>query len=573
MIRTILFFCLSAVAACGATITASSPSRTDVVAAITESSTGDTIQIPAGSATWSSGVTIPSGKVLVIQGAGSGSTVITVAASVIGLSFPNASRITAIGFNLDAAASSGVKITAGTNWRVDHCAFTSTGWRDAVYAASDSANAFSGLIDHITSTNCRFLVAPEALTTDQMHALWYAASVIGTANQVYIEDCTVVLTVFGNVIDCNYGGAFVFRHNIVTDAYIEAHSFQAAGFRGAKSWEIYNNTVIQSSAAMNFPLDIRSGTGVIFNNVVQGTWSHPGGFVNNVRSSEWRGVAAFADGGIDYDINSAMAGGTGTHTGSSNFAVLTDATKSWTTNELVLAASTTGTHTGSNNAAILTDGNLVPATYFTTAGAGGVSVGYIVKNVTDGSYGRVTAVTDTTLTATLIGGLQNDWDTGDTYEIIHGNWVHNTTDGSRGVIVSNTATTITAILAGGSDNDWDTGDSYKVTNGYPARDQIGRGPDLALASGETLPWPAQTFDPVYYWNNRAVSSGGSLLTLAVSGVGNASVHIVAGRDFYTDGTQRPGYTAYTYPHPLQGATNTLTITGNLNVGTLNIVAP
>ena len=70
-------------------------------------------------------------------------------------------------------------------------------------------------------------------------------------------------------------------------------------------------------------------------------------------------------------------------------------------------------HTGANNAAILTDsqGDFVN---------GGVvaNVGMVLYNVTDGSSGAVTAVTATTMTATLTGGTENLWDTGDVYRIV-----------------------------------------------------------------------------------------------------------------------------------------------------------
>jgi hypothetical protein len=41
--------------------------------------------------------------------------------------------------------------------------------------------------------------------------------------------------------------------------------------------------------------------------------------------------------------------------------------------------------------------------------------------------------------------------------------VNNTTDGSSGVITANTETTVTAVLSGGTENDWDNGDSYTIT--------------------------------------------------------------------------------------------------------------
>lgn len=71
----------------------------------------------------------------------------------------------------------------------------------------------------------------------------------------------------------------------------------------------------------------------------------------------------------------------GTHTGSANAAVLTDSTKSWTTDEWV---------------------------------------GYRIRNTTDGSFATITANTDTTITGTLQGGTDNDWDASDAYVIVDG---------------------------------------------------------------------------------------------------------------------------------------------------------
>ena len=96
---------------------------------------------------------------------------------------------------------------------------------------------------------------------------------------------------------------------------------------------------------------------------------------------------------FDEDATGGMAGGsrptihannrnvncwTGMHTGADNVATLVDATKAWTVNELV---------------------------------------GFQVFNSSNGSSGVITANDATTVTAALAGGLEADWDTGDTYEI------------------------------------------------------------------------------------------------------------------------------------------------------------
>lgn len=77
-----------------------------------------------------------------------------------------------------------------------------------------------------------------------------------------------------------------------------------------------------------------------------------------------------------------------------------------------------GSHDGAGNNASLVD---------TTKDflALGVRIGEIVKNTTDGSQGVVTALATTTnpndtLTMTLSGGTDDDWDVSDTYEIVDG---------------------------------------------------------------------------------------------------------------------------------------------------------
>ena len=77
---------------------------------------------------------------------------------------------------------------------------------------------------------------------------------------------------------------------------------------------------------------------------------------------------------------------------------------------LEAASVATGTHTGANNAATLTDSTKS----FTT----NALVNYRIYNTTDGSDGLITANDATTVTATLSGGTDNDWDTSDAYIIV-----------------------------------------------------------------------------------------------------------------------------------------------------------
>ncbi|MBA7577293.1 hypothetical protein ES708_19140 [subsurface metagenome] len=68
-----------------------------------------------------------------------------------------------------------------------------------------------------------------------------------------------------------------------------------------------------------------------------------------------------------------------------------------------------GTHTGADGAAALTDA----AAHFVDDEL----IGLTIKNLTDGSSGAITANTGTGVTATLVGGTNNDWDGDDVYII------------------------------------------------------------------------------------------------------------------------------------------------------------
>jgi len=73
--------------------------------------------------------------------------------------------------------------------------------------------------------------------------------------------------------------------------------------------------------------------------------------------------------------------------------------------------------------------------------------------------------------------------------------------------------------------------------GYACLDQIGH-VFTAVSGG------ANALEPLYQWNN--VVDGNSSPTISVV---DGGADIVVNRDYYNN-TSRPGYTAYTYPHPM-----------------------
>ena len=100
---------------------------------------------------------------------------------------------------------------------------------------------------------------------------------------------------------------------------------------------------------------------------------------------------------------------------------------------------------------------------------------------------------------------------------------------------------------------WDGNTAPIATHeGWPARDQIGRGKDVSLWTAES-PYPAQTSEPAYAWGNTRQENGASVVFANYGGCSREWKHIIEGRDYF-NGTAKPGYTPYTYPHPLRGET-------------------
>jgi hypothetical protein len=86
-------------------------------------------------------------------------------------------------------------------------------------------------------------------------------------------------------------------------------------------------------------------------------------------------------------------------------------------------------------------------------------------------------------------------------------------------------------------------------SGYPCRDQIGRSTDFS--NTEVHP---QALEPLHAWNNMF---DGSPVAIESRDTCDLSLeHVVEGRDFING--VRPGYTPYSYPHPL---TQDLALTG------------
>ena len=87
---------------------------------------------------------------------------------------------------------------------------------------------------------------------------------------------------------------------------------------------------------------------------------------------------------------------------------------------------------------------------------------------------------------------------------------------------------------------------------YPCPRQVGRGYIDGSDGSDSITFKGE-LEPCYFWNN----TGGSTIGISDYGAGDCTnpdigaSYIVAGRDYYNDGTAKPGYVKYTYPHPLR----------------------
>jgi len=91
---------------------------------------------------------------------------------------------------------------------------------------------------------------------------------------------------------------------------------------------------------------------------------------------------------------------------------------------------------------------------------------------------------------------------------------------------------------------------------YPCPRQVGRGYIDGTAGMDSATYVGE-LEPCYYWNNTGSYNIGlsDYGDAACSNPDSSSSYIVAGRDYYNDGTAKPGYVKFTYPHPLRAGSS------------------
>ncbi len=483
------------------TYTAASCNQSDVNSVINgpmhKAVDGDAIVIPAGSCTWTSGVSVGVGISITGQGtpnggaatmgAGTSTTTITDNSStalfnVSGLTYGQTVRIELLNIAPMISSTQPPLMFDGTctasgcpKLRVDNITYPN-GWVGKISGVTfNVVNNFFGVFDHITDNQ-----TAQGLALMQIsHSGWLgvgqygdnsfaSADSLGTNQAVYIENNALGYT-SGTENDVGYsfaelGGArYVCRYNQFSNGTCNTHGTAWTGRpRGMRQMEYYRNTMSYVGVG-DSGVGFNSGVGFVFENIFTGYFNQ---FVSLDVPRSWGGgggVWGFCDGSQPWDTNDGTTYDSGTVTtgGQSTFS---DSRKSWTTNQWAGIALTNGTP-------------------------------YSAHDVTQNSGQEIT---------------------------------------------SNTAAQITMYSEG--DAAFSSGDSYQILRATVCLDQPGRsGGSLYAGSSPSPSAPAnQTLDPIYEWGDYQASGGAAT-------VYSKSHRLIANRDYYAETHDQGAQTSPTSP--------------------------
>jgi hypothetical protein len=532
---TVLFFAGSD-ASKAATINAASPSLTDVAKAVASARDGDTVIIPAGTASWTLGITVT--KSITIQGQttvnsdnGTANDQTIILDDMLSNNIPAIAmspvkrktvRVTGITFKpgtRNTSVNGGIVSLGGTTQatavRLHHCHFVAMHRNQSVFVAA----AVYGVIDHnVFDTPVLYsqsiLVRMPNWNGDLNGAgdgsyadyPWF-----GTEKFIFIEDNYFNNTSskpLGGNLDADYGARMVIRHNQFYDVQVQNHGTEHR-YRGTRAAEVYNNDFhFTTSTALG---GVRTGVYLYHDNTFSGVLGKGLGF-------------SYLRYGFNFNPTDPKTfhGATGD--------------EPWDVN----ATESDGTHVDGHSP-------------------------YLFASGTCASGSNSTTIVD----SESPGWTTNQW---------AGYTAKRVSDNQMSLIASNTSNTLTVLCVSGgygSTPTWTAGDSYEIHKVLIAIDQPGRGKGDLLVGGYSQPpptlnsvtgtaaWPHQALEPCYAWNNKYNGTTEMDFYLPTSLLPAAQTFLQEGRDFYNNSSSEAvvaKYTAslngadyvgtYTYPHPL-----------------------
>jgi hypothetical protein len=509
---------LATLQAHGATIQAASCQQSAVNAVINGPNhvavNGDSIQIPAGTCTWTSGVKIPAGIGISILGSGSpNSTAGTMGAgtssTIIVDDIPSSSdpkevfvaaptygnatmRVSTLVIEPQSGATpysplafwSTCTSSGCPNIRVDNITFPSSWYGDSSLqdAALLLANNSWGVLDHnsVTGVDGGGYLGFANFSDGNWFGVgqygdnsWAQPDTFGTQEAIYLENnyfSTNVLPVdcdtsdsFEDTGGCRYVARFNTNYDESTIGGYVNHGAETGGrMRSGRQMEVYDNssTCVVTSSGCDSATAFRGGAAYVFDNTLtaQGS-SFYNAYLTLSAYRRYRGPSTpwgMCDGTGPYDQNDGKVYGSGTV--------------------------------------------LIPGTL---------------------TFG---------ISATLWG--LNQWagsavTNGTPYS------VHDVTQGIGAAISSNTATLFTfqngpTSITGDSPLTWNIGDSYQIERATVCIDAPGRGAGNYISGTTPTPtgWVNEALDPVYEWGDTHTGSMGSPV------VQGRTEDLIANRDYY-----------------------------------------
>jgi hypothetical protein len=309
-------------------------SRTDVQAAVTNASDGDTVNLPAGTFDWASTYVTISNKNVSIVGAGIDSTILQIGNRAFSVSIVTKASWRISGMTLQTKTGSQVLIqidggmdsgatTYTYGWRIDHIKFDISGDSAAPIQIYGST---WGVIDNSTFIGTATGL-PIAVNVDAQMAVdgTYGGVKIsgsydigqpldlGGSSAVYVEDCTFTpgASSAWAYFDIDQGaGRIVLRYNTLGDGYFYTHETRNTHI-GATKVEIYGNTFTGGSTYAQgggYPGRLNSGTGVIYNNTFSSPYDSKIFIMYELRGTTNDGPLALCDGSHVWDGNVEASG-------------------------------------------------------------------------------------------------------------------------------------------------------------------------------------------------------------------------------------------------------------------------
>ena len=262
------------------TINATSCSQSDVQSAINQAPIGSIVAVPAGTCSWSGGLSI-SGIQLVGAGKSTSGTVITSGAVTMTKHSSQYTRVSGFRFT---GTDRHITVTGSPTSKpyvIDNNYLFTDGGGGSQSMVSISVNG--GLLHH------NDFIAASGTSVDVFNIVtgedWSQAHTMGNADtsgerNIYFEQNT-----FSNILetapDGDRGGRFVIRYNTYIDSSIVIHGGapqDTSGGGGTRQYEIYGNTFkrVSNNFAVNKWIWLRGATGVIANNYMDRAGSPDG---------------------------------------------------------------------------------------------------------------------------------------------------------------------------------------------------------------------------------------------------------------------------------------------------------